>query len=119
MVSPQQEMGPRLSSVARNGNIASGPAPLVATAILAATGSGQAIALYIFACAVVSVAATALLPSARDRDFTRDHLCSEDCHCERSEAISCHRRLGREIASSPAAPRNDALRVQPATALTG
>jgi MFS family permease len=50
------------------------PAPLVATAILAATGSGQAIALYIFACAVVSVAATPLLPSARDRDFTRDHL---------------------------------------------
>jgi hypothetical protein len=53
---------------------AGGPAPLVATAILAATGSGQAIALYIFACAVVSIAATALLPSAQDRDFTRDHL---------------------------------------------
>jgi MFS family permease len=53
---------------------AGGPAPLVATAILAATGSGQAIALYIFACAVVSIVATALLPSARERDFARDHL---------------------------------------------
>ena len=53
---------------------AGGPAPLVATAILAATGSGQAIALYIFACAVVSVAATVLLASSRDRDFARDHI---------------------------------------------
>jgi MFS family permease len=53
---------------------AGGPAPLVATAILAATGSGQAIALYIFGCTIVSVVATALLPSARDRDFARDHL---------------------------------------------
>jgi hypothetical protein len=53
---------------------AGGPAPLIATGILAATGSGQAIALYIFGCAVVSIAATALLPSPRDRDFARDHL---------------------------------------------
>ena len=53
---------------------AGGPAPLIATAILAATGSGQAIALYIFGCTIVSIAATTLLPSARDRDFDRDHL---------------------------------------------
>jgi MFS family permease len=53
---------------------AGGPAPLIATAIFAATRSGQAIALYIFACAVVSFVATALLPSLRDRDFARDYL---------------------------------------------
>ena len=53
---------------------AGGPAPIIATAILKATGSGQAIALYIFGCAIVSVAATAALPSSRDRDFARDHL---------------------------------------------
>jgi MFS family permease len=53
---------------------AGGPTPIIATAILKATGSGQAIALYIFGCAIVSVAATAALPSSRDRDFARDHL---------------------------------------------
>ena len=53
---------------------AGGPAPLIATAILAATGSGQIIARYVFACAVVSVAATAFLPSGEERDFARDHI---------------------------------------------
>jgi MFS family permease len=49
-------------------------APMIATALLAATGSGYVIALYIFGCAIVSIAATAALPSNRDRDFARDHL---------------------------------------------
>src|SRR5258707_9765541 len=53
---------------------AGGPAPLIATALLAATGSGQVIALYIFGCAIVSIAATAALPSNRDRDFPRDQI---------------------------------------------
>jgi hypothetical protein len=53
---------------------AGGPAPLIATAILAATGSGQAIAAYIFICAVVSILATAALPNTAERDFTRDHI---------------------------------------------
>ena len=53
---------------------AGGPAPFIATALLAATGSGQVIALYLFACTIVSVAATAALPSGRDRDFVRDHI---------------------------------------------
>jgi MFS family permease len=53
---------------------AGGPAPMIATALLAATGSGQVIALYIFGCAIVSIAATAALPSNRGRDFARDHL---------------------------------------------
>src|SRR5262249_2077015 len=38
---------------------AGGPAPMIATAILASTGSGQMIALYILGCAIVSIAATA------------------------------------------------------------
>ena len=53
---------------------AGGPAPMIATALLAATGSGQVIALYIFGSAIVSIAATAFLPSNRDRDFARDYL---------------------------------------------
>jgi hypothetical protein len=47
---------------------------MIATALLAATGSGQVIALYIFGSAIVSIAATAFLPSNRGRDFARDHL---------------------------------------------
>ena len=53
---------------------AGGPAPMIATAILAATGSGQMIALYILGCAIVSLAATAFLPGGEDRDFARDHI---------------------------------------------
>jgi MFS family permease len=53
---------------------AGGPAPMIATALLAWSGSGQVIALYIFGCAIVSVVATASLPSSRDRDFARDYL---------------------------------------------
>jgi MFS family permease len=52
---------------------AGGPAPMIATALLAATGSGYVIALYIFSCAIVSIVATAMLPSTRDLDFTREH----------------------------------------------
>ena len=53
---------------------AGGPAPIIATALLAATKSGQVIALYIFGCAIVSIVATALLPNAMNRDFARDHV---------------------------------------------
>jgi MFS family permease len=53
---------------------AGGPAPLIATAIFAATKSGQSIATYIAVCCVISVLATIALPNTRDRDFTRDHL---------------------------------------------
>src|SRR5262245_17832574 len=52
---------------------AGGPAPMIATALLAATGSGYVIALYIFGCAIVSVVATAMLPSTSDLDFAREH----------------------------------------------
>ena len=44
---------------------------MIATALLAATGSGYVIALYMFSCAIVSIIATAMLPSARSLDLAR------------------------------------------------
>ena len=49
-------IGYQLASV-----VAGGPAPLIATALLAATGSGYVIAVYIAFCAVVSIIATVLI----------------------------------------------------------
>jgi MFS family permease len=60
-------LGYHLSSV-----IAGGPAPLIATALFAATGSGYPIAAYIFFCAVVSVTATAFLPDYTNRDISQE-----------------------------------------------
>ena len=50
------------------------PASDPLTGTLQAFGSGYAIALYIFGCAIVSVVTTIALPNAKDRDFARDHL---------------------------------------------
>jgi MFS family permease len=61
-------IGYQLASV-----IAGGPAPLIATALLAATGSGYVIAGYIALCAVVSIIATALLPDYTNRDISQEH----------------------------------------------
>ena len=55
-------MGFQLASV-----FAGGPAPMIATALLATTGSGN------LSCAIVSIVATALLPSTRDLDLAREH----------------------------------------------
>ena len=52
--------------------IAGGPAPLIATALLAAFGSGYAVAAYILFCAIVSIVATALLPDYTNRDISGD-----------------------------------------------
>jgi len=60
-------LGFHLSSV-----IAGGPAPLIATALFAATGSGYAVALYILFCAIVSVSATAFLPDYTNRDISQE-----------------------------------------------
>jgi MFS family permease len=60
-------LGFHLSSIT-----AGGPAPLIATALLAATGSGYVIALYILFCAVVSVATTAFLPDRTNRDISQE-----------------------------------------------
>ena len=61
-------IGYQLASV-----IAGGPAPLIATALLAATGSGYAIAAYIAFCAVVSIIATVLMPDYTNRDISQEH----------------------------------------------
>jgi MFS family permease len=50
-----------------------GPAPLIATALLAWTGSGYAIAGYIAVCAIVSIIATVLMPDYTNRDISREH----------------------------------------------
>jgi MFS family permease len=50
-------LGYQLASV-----IAGGPAPLIATAILASTGSSTWISIYIIGCAVVSLIALVLMP---------------------------------------------------------
>jgi hypothetical protein len=60
-------LGYHLASV-----VAGGPAPIIATALLAATGSGYAVALYIFVCAVVSVVTTALLPDHTNQDISQE-----------------------------------------------
>src|SRR5262245_22353561 len=61
-------IGYQLASV-----VSGGPAPLIATALLAAFGSGYVIALYILLCAVVSIVATALLPDYTNRDISEEH----------------------------------------------
>jgi MFS family permease len=60
-------IGYQLASV-----IAGGPAPLIATALLAATGSGYVIAGYIAACAVVSIIATMLMPDYTNQDISQE-----------------------------------------------
>jgi hypothetical protein len=54
--------------------LAGGPAPLIATALLAAFGSGYVIAAYILFCAIVSVVATVLLPDTPTATFRRTTL---------------------------------------------
>jgi len=61
-------LGFHLSSV-----IAGGPAPLIATALFAAFGSGYVVALYILFCAIVSISATAFLPDYTNRDISQEH----------------------------------------------
>ena len=53
--------------------IAGGPAPLIATALFAAYKSGYAIAVYILACAVISLISAALLPDYTNRDISAEY----------------------------------------------
>lgn len=55
-------LGYQLASI-----IAGGPAPLIATALFAAYHTGYAIAIYIAACAVISVISAALMPDYTSR----------------------------------------------------
>ena len=52
--------------------IAGGPAPLIATALFAAYHSGYAIAVYIAACAVVSLVAAAFMPDYTGQDISME-----------------------------------------------
>jgi len=51
---------------------AGGPAPIIATALYAWTGSGYAIAVYIALCAVVTIIATVMMPDYTNRDISEE-----------------------------------------------
>lgn len=61
-------IGYQLASV-----IAGGPAPLIATALLAAYKTGWAIAVYILACSVISLTATAMLTERSKQDISIEY----------------------------------------------
>ncbi|MDR3533606.1 MAG: MFS transporter [Rhodopila sp.] len=61
-------LGYQLASV-----IAGGPAPLIATALFAAFHTGYAVAVYIAACAVISLIATALMPDYTGKDISAEY----------------------------------------------
>ncbi len=61
-------LGYQLASV-----IAGGPAPLIATALFAAYGTGYAIAIYIAACAVVSLVSAAMMPDYTGKDISAEY----------------------------------------------
>ncbi len=61
-------LGYQLASI-----IAGGPAPLIATALLAAYHSGFAIAIYIALCAVVSLASVVFMPDYTGRDINKEY----------------------------------------------
>jgi len=61
-------LGYQLASI-----IAGGPAPLIATALFAAYHSGYAIAVYIAACAVVSLISTAMMPDYTGKDISAEY----------------------------------------------
>jgi hypothetical protein len=61
-------MGYQLASI-----IAGGPAPLIAAALFAHYKTGYAIALYILACSVISVAATLMLRDYTNKDVSQEY----------------------------------------------
>ena len=61
-------LGYQLASI-----IAGGPAPLIATALFATYQSGYAIAVYIAACAVVSLISAAMMPDYTGKDISMEY----------------------------------------------
>ena len=61
-------LGYQLASI-----IAGGPAPLIATALFAAYQSGYAVAIYIAACAVVSLISAAMMPDYTGKDISLEY----------------------------------------------
>jgi MFS family permease len=61
-------MGYQLASI-----IAGGPAPLIATALIATYHNGYAVAFYIAACSVVSLISTAMMPDHTGKDISAEY----------------------------------------------
>jgi metabolite-proton symporter len=61
-------LGYQLASV-----IAGGPAPLIATALFAAYHTGYAVAIYIAACAVISLVSAAMMPDFTGKDISAEY----------------------------------------------
>jgi MFS family permease len=61
-------LGYQLASI-----IAGGPAPLIATWLLATYHTGYSVAIYIAACAVISAVATAFMPDYTGKDISREY----------------------------------------------
>jgi MFS family permease len=61
-------LGYQLASI-----IAGGPAPLIATWLLATYHTGYSVAVYIAACAVISAVATAFMPDYTGKDISREY----------------------------------------------
>jgi metabolite-proton symporter len=66
-------LGYQLASV-----IAGGPAPLIATALFAAYHTGYAVAIYIAACAVVSVVSAAMMPDYTGKDISAEYDAADE-----------------------------------------
>jgi MFS family permease len=79
-------LGYQLASV-----IAGGPAPLIATALFAAYHTGYAIAIYIAACAVVSLVSARMMP-----DYTGKDICLDSAVAERV-AVAVERRAATQM----------------------
>ncbi len=61
-------LGYQLASI-----IAGGPAPLIATALIAAYHTGYAVAIYIAACAVISLISAAMMPDYTGKDISAEY----------------------------------------------
>jgi MFS family permease len=61
-------LGYQLASI-----IAGGPAPIIATALFAAYGTGYAVAIYILACAVISLVSAGLMPDYTGKDISAEY----------------------------------------------
>ncbi|HEX4369639.1 MAG TPA: MFS transporter [Rhodopila sp.] len=61
-------LGYQLASI-----IAGGPAPLIATALIATYHNGYAVAIYIAVCAVISLVSTAMMPDYTGKDISEEY----------------------------------------------
>jgi MFS family permease len=90
-------LGYQLASI-----IAGGSSPFIATALLAAFASSFPIALYILGCAVIGIAATALLTDYANKDISEETTKSSPLAVYRYDAV-CH--LSVELPDRPLFPR--------------